>query len=85
MNTKQKNETKKILLASAGTMFVIVFAWYAWFYPKENTSKSSEYEKFKQEIKSAFSVFKSEEKKQDNPEVDVNDLRQRVFGDAIVR
>jgi len=82
MNAKQKNETKKIFLASSGTMLVIIFAWYAWFYPKERADKSSEYEKFKQDIKSAFSIFKSEGKKSDALEVDVDKLRQRVFGDT---
>ena len=85
MTKKHKKQSQHIVIGVAISMIIIVFAWLAWFYPANNIKddKKGGFNNFAKEILNSLSIFA--DKTEDNKEIDVNDLRERVFGDTIAR
>jgi len=77
-----KKNSRKLAICVIATMAIIITVWGAWFYPKEIKKQSNSFESFTKSIEKAFSIFKKEEQKQEQSP-DIQDLRQRVFGDKI--
>ena len=71
---------------------VIVVLWATIFYPASlrlgDNSSQQHFSEFKNRINNALSVFKNKksvEATKAGPEDDIQDLRSRVFGDAVKR
>jgi len=81
-----QKEQMQILISVILSMVIIIAIWLIWFFPIEKTEtkqSSNGFTKFAKEIINSFSIF--EDKTYKKTEVDVNDLRERVFGDTIER
>lgn len=75
-----------MLLVIVLAMAVIVSAWSIWFFPRQSASApdGASFKNFTRDILKSFSVFAPEPQKTEN-KVNIDDLRSRVFGDAIER
>jgi ammonia channel protein AmtB len=84
MKTRKK-ESHHILLGVVIAMILVLIAWLFWFYPsalKNVGDDGSAYSNFKSQIQESLSVFKPATSL--TPQnIDVDDLRERVFGDSI--
>jgi len=80
-----KKESFQILTAVLASMIVIITIWGIFFFPsQENKKNSSGFIKFARELTSALTIFQ-DPKAQEPEQIDINDLRERVFGDKIER
>lgn len=75
-----------MLLVIIVAMSVIVSAWSMWFFPR-NSAEDGEaaFTNFKYDVLRSFSVFTPPAQPKPNDKVNIDDLRSRVFGDAIER
>lgn len=86
MSKKQKKEQMQILISVALSMIIIISMWAIWFYPASpatNNKSSLGFTKFTKDIINSLSIFQDKSNKE--AEIDVDDLRERVFGDTIER
>ncbi|MBU2575744.1 hypothetical protein KKF64_01480 [Patescibacteria group bacterium] len=86
MSKKQKKEQMQILISVALSMIIIISMWAIWFYPASistNNKSSLGFTKFTKDIINSLSIFQDKSNKE--AEIDVDDLRERVFGDKIER
>jgi|TARA_B100001971_G_C18151477_1_gene516052 hypothetical protein len=86
----QKKQSPKIWIAVIASMAVIVAIWGLWLYPSSikltrDQEAQSKFLDFKNKLNSAFSIFDKENSTPVSEEVDIQDLRERVFGDTTKR
>lgn len=87
-----RSNPKKFWLLVILTMLVVAGLWAFWFYPQSTvrlgTGDPRAYAEFKSRLNQAFSLFrKNRQANNDNNKIsdEVQELRQRVFGDSIKR
>jgi len=87
----QKKQSPKIWIAVIASMAVIIAIWGIWLYPSSlkltrNEEAQSKFLEFKNKLNNAFSIFDNSIADTTNEdEIDIDDLRERVFGDTTKR
>lgn len=85
------NSSPKFWLWVIGSALVIAVLWATIFYPtslkRSGVSSSQEFGDFQTKLKDAFSIFKKKTPETSNqvPDAEIQDLRERVFGDSVKR
>jgi|GEM_PF-1407027 len=75
-----------------GSVLIIAVLWATVFYPaslkKSSNSSAQQFNEFRNKINNAFSIFKKSEPAEANKpssDAEIQDLRERVFGDSVKR
>ena len=92
-HTSIKHNPIKMWGAVAICMVIIVIIWGVWFYPNslktvQNEEAQNKYINFKNTITNSFSIFDKNKTKtlnESEENLDVEYLRQRVYGDSANR
>ncbi|OGY92197.1 MAG: hypothetical protein A3H70_00915 [Candidatus Komeilibacteria bacterium RIFCSPLOWO2_02_FULL_48_11] len=86
------NNSSQLWLWVTASALVIVILWATVFYPaslkKVSRSSQQQFSEFRNKINDAFTIFKKRqptETENSNPNAEIQDLRERVFGDSIKR
>lgn len=82
----KKKEQTQITIGVIISMIIIVFAWIIWFYPANSTKISQQdkgFKNFAKDIINSLTIF--QDKSEPQEQVNIDDLRERVFGDTIAR
>ncbi len=88
MKQKRSKHAFRMLITIIAAMALIVSAWSIWFFPDASTDEANEmtFKSFTAGVLKSFSVFSPEPKAGDKVnKVNIDDLRSRVFGDAVTR
>lgn len=73
-----------MLITIVVAMALIVSAWSIWFFPDADKATNKTFKSFSQDVLKSFSIFSPKPTEADDT-VNIDDLRSRVFGDAVKR
>lgn len=86
------DNASRLWLWVIGSAIIIAALWATIFYPaslkQAGSSSKQQFNEFQNKINDAFSIFKksqSVETENASPDAEVQDLRERVFGDSVKR
>ena len=84
---KQNNHKNKIWIPVLIVMMTIIIVWAIWFFPKSQRNENGEYNSFKNQINKALGIFKKKEasQNQNTQDKEIDELRQKVFGDQYTK